>query len=522
MLGRSVVMGIVPRIIVLGVLGGATAFAGVRARDRYLPRGETLPGLRVGGEIVARGSLRDAVRARADAIRNRKVHLASDKGDDFGEHTLGELGVKIDEDAIALRAARIGHDGDFLSRKDAAERAARGEIDVPIDATLDTAPFVQIVAQYKESLDAPPASARLDLEHHTVIAEKSGRYLDAFGAVGALERAMRDASVTTITIPFAEVAPRVTSDFVSKLDVHAVLGAFDTYFSRSGDQKRRGQNIDVGASKLDGVVLMPGEIVSFNAIVGDRSEENGFQKSWEIYKGEMVEGVGGGTCQVASTLHAAAFFGGLEVLERLPHSRPSAYIPMGLDSTVVYPIVDLKLRNPDAFPIVIHAKTDGNKLHVELLGAGKPAKVTFAREVLDTKAYPRKVEEDPRLTGNHVTVKQHGIRGYRVKRERTVVFEDGRRKVETNIDVYPPTTEIYEVPPGFDESTLPPLPTDDDDGNAAATASSNASSAPNASSTNAGTSAPSAVQNVVFVDAPGAHTPTTAQSSPEKSLTLTR
>ena len=119
-------------------------------------------------------------------------------------------------------------------------------------------------------------------------------------------------------------------------------------------------NIDAAASKLDGLVLEPGELFSFNAVVGDRSEENGFQKSWEINKGEMVEGVGGGTCQVASTFYAAAFFSGLDVLERLPHSRPSAYIPMGLDSTVVYPAVDLKVRNPHSFPVVVHAKTIGH------------------------------------------------------------------------------------------------------------------------------------------------------------------
>ncbi len=403
------------------------------AHARYLPSGEALPGLRVDGTPVS-GPLRAMVSARAEALRNRKVHLASAKGEDLGEATLADLGVKVDEDAVVARAAHVGHDGDFIARAEIAERAARGEIDVPLEPSVETAPFVQWIAKYKPQLDAAPASARLDLDNRSVIPEKAGRYLDAFGAIAALQHAMNDVTVKEVIVPYAEVPPRVTGDFVSKLDVHAVLGSFDTYFSRSGDQKRRGQNIDVAASKLDGVVLMPGEIVSFNAIVGDRSEENGFQKSWEIYKGEMVEGVGGGTCQVASTFHAAAFFGGLEVLERLPHSRPSAYIPMGLDSTVVYPIVDLKLRNPHSFPVVVHAKTDGNKLTIQLLGAGRPAKVTFSREVLDTKAWPRKVEEDPKLSGTKVVVKQHGIRGYRVKRTRTVTFEDGRRKVESNVD----------------------------------------------------------------------------------------
>jgi vancomycin resistance protein YoaR len=506
-------MGIFPRLSVLALLAAGAAGFGVHARAQYFPGAEALPGLRVDGVAVT-GSLRATVDARTAALRGRKVHVVSARGDDLGEHTLAELGVTVDEDAAVARAGRVGHEGDFLARAAAARRAARGEIDVPLDPSLDAAPFVAIVAKYKEALDVPPASARLDLDDGTVIPEKAGRYLDAFGAVGALERAVRDPSAREIVVPVTDVAPRVTRDFVRNIDVRAVLGSYETYFSRSGGQKHRGHNIDVGAKKLDGVVLMPGEIVSFNAVVGDRSVENGFEKSWQIYKGEMVEGIGGGTCQVASTLHAAAFFAGLEIVERLPHSRPSGYIPMGLDATVVYPIVDLKLRNPNPFPVVIHAKTDGPKLTVQLRGARRTAKVTFSRELLGEKPYPRKVEEDPKVA-DKVVVKQHGIRGFKIERKRVLAFADGKRKVETNVDVYPPTTEIYEVPPGFDESTLPPLPTDDDDGDGT-NASANANASGSASTGDAQSS------GVVYVDAPGAHAPTASQKAPEKKITVTR
>ena len=494
-------MSILPRLSVLGLLAAGAAGYGLHARAAYFPAGEALPGLRVDGEPV-KGSLHATVDARAQALLGRKVHLASSRGDDLGEHTLADLGVRVDEDAAVARAARIGHEGDFVTRATQARRAARGEIDVPLEPALDPEPLVQLVAKYKESLDVRPASARLDLEKRGVIPEKAGRYLDAFGAIDALERAAADPGVREIVVPFVDVAPRVSSDFVSKLDVHAVLGEYETWFSRAGDQKHRGKNIDVAASKLDGVVLMPGEIASFNAIVGDRSIDNGFERSWQIYKGEMVEGVGGGTCQVASTLHAAAFFAGLEIVERLPHSRPSGYIPMGLDATVVYPIVDLKLRNPNSFPVVIHATTEGPKLTVQLLGAERTAKVTFARELLDTKPWPRKVEEDPRLADGHVVVKQHGIKGFRIKRTRTIVAIDGTRKLETNVDFYPPTTEIYEVPPGFDETLLPPLPSDADDTADATPAPANTA--------------------VVYEEGRGAHAPTEGQKSPEKKLTLTR
>ena len=169
----------------------------------------------------------------------------------------------------------------------------------------------------------------------------------------------------------------------------------------------------------------------------------------------MVEGTGGGTCQVASTLHAIAFFGGLDILQRLPHSRPSAYIPAGLDATVVYPVVDLKLRNPFSFPVVVHVAVGQNKVKMELLGADKPVTVTFGRSVVGTTPFSRKVVEDPAVS--KPKRKQKGIDGIELVRSRALVFADGARKVESGRDLYPPTQEIWHVPPGFDPGTLPPL-----------------------------------------------------------------
>jgi hypothetical protein len=274
--------------------------------------------------------------------------------------------------------------------------------------------------------------------------------------------------------------------------------------------------------------------MSFNDVVGERSEENGFEKSWEIFKGEMVEGVGGGTCQVASTFHAATFFAGFDVLERLPHSRPSAYIPMGLDSTVVFPAVDLKVRNPHPFPVVVHAKTIGGKLRVELLGKYRPVSVEFGREILSTLPYKRKIEEDPAINGRTVVVKQHGIKGYKIKRSRLFVYPNGSRKKEDVTDTYPPTTEIYKVPVGFDVALLPPLPGGDGEdadlgGNPSATPPS--ARAPAAAGgtevvATSGASSPESgatgepQRDVEFVDAPGAHAPTAAQRDPSKTIWL--
>jgi hypothetical protein len=239
---------------------------------------------------------------------------------------------------------------------------------------------------------------------------------------------------------------------------------------------------------------------------------------------------------------------------------------MGLDATVVYPVVDMKMRNPHPFPLVVHAKVDGNRLHVELLGKAKPVSVEFKRELVKTIPYGRKIEEKRELWAKRVVVKQHGIRGYRIKRERVLTFHNGHKKVETNNDFYPPTAEIYEVPRNFDVSLLPPLPAfDEDEGEGSDTSAATAAAAsaatapmpppgwvppyvgapipttfpaqqpppgaPPAASTTACTTpdcTPPAIPTALgggdirVAVAPGAHAPTTAQAKPPKTMTIRR
>jgi vancomycin resistance protein YoaR len=525
----------VARLFGIAGLLGLAAVGGVAARDRWAPVGR-LPGLRVDGAPLPQGAdARELLSMRAEAVLGRKVRLTVD-GEDVGQATsLGDLGVRIDLDAAVARVTKLLGEGDVLERADLARRAQRGEIDVPLEPFVDAAVLFPIVLRLKEATDVAPISARLDLDKQAPIPERTGRYLDPDGALEAVRSAAIHPDVDTIALPTVSFAPRVSRAFVEKLDVKATLGEYETYFSRAGDQARRGKNIDNAAQKIDGLVLSPGELVSFNDIVGERSEDNGFAKSWEIYKGEMVEGVGGGTCQVASTFYAALFFGGLDIVERLPHSRPSAYIPMGLDATVVYPIVDLKVRNPYDFPVVIHAKTVGNKLKMQLFGAEKPAKVSFSRELVDSFPYKRKVVFDPKLRwSKKVVMKQHGIRGFKIKRTRWVVLRDGTKKKETNTDLYPSTTEIYEVPPGFDVSLLPPLPAeegDDDDKSdeAAKPAVTQAAAQPAATAVSpvaqvaqVACTGECAKPALDIVEGPGAHAPTQGQMDPAKTLTLTR
>ncbi|MFI5299491.1 MAG: VanW family protein [Polyangiales bacterium] len=455
----------------------AVAIAGaIGAKRTLLPEGRLLPGLRIEGlavpDDVARANddvLRAWIAARISPRLARDVEIVAGKRSQ--KVAIASMVLAPAIDAAIAQARRLGHAGALDEDFADALRVRSGAVDVRTTIEPDFKAIEAIATTLKDQTDDAPRDAKLDLDAHAVLDDVPGHLLDLDGAVATIasaahalasDSASSDA-VTTTTIPLAIISTpaHVTRDALTKIDISTVVSTFETHFGRFGDQAPRAGNIENAARKLNGLVLEPGQLVSFNGVVGERSEANGFKVAWEIFKGEMRPGVGGGTCQVASTLHAAAMFGGVEILERLPHSRPSAYITMGLDSTVVFPVVDLKLKNPHAFPLVVHTKVREGTLTIELLGASKPVEVTFSRDVVEVLPFKRRIDEEASVLAGHAIKKQAGIRGYRVRRVRTIKPTGGGvARTEVSTDFYPPTTEIYQVAPGSDPRDLPALPED--------------------------------------------------------------
>ncbi len=484
-----------------GLLAGAGAFLRLETEaPAAVPSNVRIDGV-AGGEVPEA-----TIHERAALRLGEHVRFVID-GRTALEGSLADLGVKVDEAATASIV-----------------RGAKGDVDVPLVTFVESAPLFRRLDTVKEHVDLPPESARVDFDKGGTKAEQVGRYVDADAVRAQLAKVAAlptSSAARVVQLETKAFAPQLDGDVVKDIDVSQTLSSFETYFSRSGEQARRGKNIDVGASKLDGLVLMPNELVSFNDVVGARSEDNGFSKSWEIFKGEMVEGIGGGTCQVASTLHAAAFFGGLDIVERLPHSRPSSYIQMGLDATVVYPVVDLKLRNPYPFPVVVHAFTDGPKLHFELRGKQRLARVTFSRELKEVLPYDRKIEEKAGIGRTQVIIKQHGMAGFKIERKR-IVRMNGREKEEKENDTYPATNEVLVVARGFDVSLLPALPDQSNTDPAVLAAAASTTTTPPAPPPPTDANTPPVVAAFTILDSRGSHRPTASQLMPEPIVTITR
>jgi len=434
---------------------GAGAFVVDKEVQRTIPHGTSLArGVRVEGKEIPDGADPEStVEALAAAVLDRPIDVRYDD-DVLFTATPRELGATIDTEWVLAHARRIGRTGDLYDRYREAKRAAAGDFDVRLPIDVPVEKLAARLAEPKDELDERPTPSRRHIGTGAIDAHKDGTYLDAFTAVEALERAMRDGGTSIELAPY-KLVPRATEDVVKSVDVATVVSSFETHF---GGPPGRDQNIARASGLLDGVVLLPNEEVSYNAIVGPRSIENGFASAPEIYKGEMREGVGGGACQVASTLHAAAFFGGFDILERRNHSRPSGYIRPGLDATVSYPVLDLRIKNPYDFPVVLHASDEKGTLRFEILGRERPRTVELATETGGIFNYTRKLEKSGFLPEGEYRVKQRGKNGMSIKRHKTIREKDGATRVEDSTDIYPATQEVLIIGPKFDETTLPPLP----------------------------------------------------------------
>ncbi len=225
-----------------------------------------------------------------------------------------------------------------------------------------------------------------------------------------------------------------------------ILASFSTPYIDDDAHSGRKRNLMLAAQFLDGATLAPGESLSFNERVGARTAALGFQRAPVLRDGSISEDIGGGSCQVASTLHAAAFLAGLRIVDRTRHSMPSAYIRMGLDATVAYPQIDLQIQNTFDVPVTIRAQGSGGMVSVDIQAPwARHPSVTITSEILEVQKFRRSILRDASLPPGSVRVHSFGIPGYRVRRTRDIVSAGGATFREQFIDEYPPSEEVLEV-----------------------------------------------------------------------------
>ncbi len=295
----------------------------------------------------------------------------------------------------------------------------------------------------RERIDIDAVEGRWSEGLHRVLPGVTGRKLNLKRTEEAFRRAVLEGTAR-MALEIEEY-PALSSDLSSFSDFRPteLIGEYRTVFSNA---KNRTINVKLAASKMDGLFLMPGAEFSYNAWVGERSLERGFKEAPVIEQGQTVEGLGGGACQVSSTIHAAALLAGLGIEERYNHSLPSSYIPVGMDAVVSYPMLDLRVKNTLSRPVVLRVKAVETTLIAQFFSDERPEhEVMFRREVVEEVPYKEVITVNPTLESGTIKIRKKGKVGYRVQRGR-IFIENGKERFEKLLqDTYQSQTQQTEI-----------------------------------------------------------------------------
>lgn len=208
------------------------------------------------------------------------------------------------------------------------------------------------------------------------------------------------------------INPTVTAEALNKVD--SLISSFSTNFSSS--QAGRAANVEIATKQIDGVLLMPGETFSFNERTGSRTAAKGYQAAPVIVKNKLEDGLGGGVCQVSTTLYNAVIRANLKSVERRNHSLAPAYVQPGFDATVS-DYIDYKFKNTLDFPVYIEGYTKGRQVIFNIYSNGslKSTKYELINEVYEKTPAETQQIDDPTLPKGTVKEEESPHTGYKVK-----------------------------------------------------------------------------------------------------------
>ena len=258
-----------------------------------------------------------------------------------------------------------------------------------------------------------------------IVPDKPGVSLDANRTAAALLRAATRPRGSRIAV--AAVHTTQAKLTVARAKSMGVVGLVSTYTTFYGGVPNRIHNVQLVANLLDRKLIAPGATFSFNQATGARTAEKGFLEAPVIINGELKTGLGGGVCQVSTTVFNAAYEAGLRITERMNHALYISHYPQGRDATVNYPNVDLKFVNDTGRWLLLRTFVGSSELTVALFGTPTQRKVVTSTAPLVTVAAPPvKKTIDPSLAPGESVVEDPGESAFSTSVERKVYDASGK------------------------------------------------------------------------------------------------
>ena len=212
-------------------------------------------------------------------------------------------------------------------------------------------------------------------------------------------------------IPLKITKPKITTDQIGSEAFPDRLSTFSTKYDASN--KARSTNLSLAAGKINGTVIMPGETFSYNKVVGERTIAAGYKEAKVYENGKVVDGLGGGICQISSTLYNSVLYANLEIVNRANHYFLTSYVGAGRDATVVYGAIDFKFRNNRKYPIKVQCSVKNGIAKIDIYGIKEETEyqVEIKTTVTGSIPYTTEYTDDATVENGKEVVKQKGSNG---------------------------------------------------------------------------------------------------------------
>ena len=372
--GRIAVVVVSTSLLGFGALAAGIAVAAAASRtdgQNRIARGVSVAGIDL-SELTpeqAREKLRPWTREQSA----KPVTLVAPQSGRTWNIPLYEAGGRFAVDEAVEKAFAVGKDDNFFEQVLKANRPR--DVDITPAFLLNEKALEKRLEPVAKAVRVAPQNARARMDASGVLVlskpERKGVKLDVAATKAALLKsgvdALRDGEKVALVVQ--EETPKVTAAMLGQ--VGTLLGSYSTSYGSSSASRRH--NVEKAAGFINGTLLGPGEVFSYNDTVGPRTPRLGWLNAPTYQDGQVVPGPGGGICQVSTTLYNAALRANLKIVERRNHSMPVHYAPAGCDATVNWGSIDFRFANSTEGPVYVLARASGGKLSFNLYGVDSAA-----------------------------------------------------------------------------------------------------------------------------------------------------
>ena len=379
---------------------------------------------------------------------------------DYGNATVSASQINFGYDAnlSSEQAYTLGRDGGIFSNIAIIFEAYANGIRLPPGYTYDQNKLSLIISPIAVKIKKDPVDAVFTYANNRVTAFKPSANGQAIDTNALNKRLLNEALTVTssknsqviiIPIPIKTIQPNITTDKVNNYGINELIGEGHSLFYES--IPGRIFNVNLAASRLNGILVAPGDTFSFDKALGDVSEFTGYKQAYVIQNGHTVLGDGGGVCQVSTTFFRALLNAGLPIVERHAHAYRVGYYeedsPPGIDATIYVPSVDLKFKNDTGHYILIQSVVDLNNLSLAfyLYGTKDGRQVSMTTPVVTNivPAPPTLYQDDPTLPVGQLKQTDFSAAGADVSFSRTVTKNGKTIISETFYSHYQPWQAVY-------------------------------------------------------------------------------